>query len=97
MRICPKGYRALLVCNGEVFADHKCKSGTTIYGVFAACTGQLARDKRVSLRLAEDVYLVVQPRGRNTWWVFRTSWSDAPEVIAKTPSKDVALMAAVLL
>lgn len=93
MRDYPKGYHAALVLDGHVMAEVKVTLPSTIRNAW--CT-LICRYPEAAPPYEGQHHVVVRPRGRCHWWVFRASWSTAPELVAKTPSRDAALMIAAL-
>lgn len=82
MRTYPKGCRFTTIVNGEVKATVKVSTPTSI--------GSLASPRR------ETTWVVVLPRGKNTWYLFVRHWSETPRLIRSSTEPESLIAQAVL-
>jgi hypothetical protein len=81
MRVYPKGCRYFGVVNGEVSSMVKITQRTTI-----ECLGPID----------DLVHIIVQPRGKKKWWLFRVCWEEFPRFVACAEEPDSLIMRAIL-
>lgn len=85
MRIYPKGCRYYVVADGSVSPVNKRVSRCNIDDLGPG--GGQGRDR---------VCVVVQPRGKKKWWLFRRHWNESARFITTGSDPDPLVMRALL-
>lgn len=84
----PKGARWYVIVNGECSHLIKTQNAKGIKELFFDSP---ARNQSFSPK-----YVVVKPRGKNTWWLFMRHWNETPRLVRTSTEPDSLIVQAVM-